>query len=151
MEKCPIGLKYAFSGCKEIHLCVLQDIGPLGPLPCSHSTSLANHSKQGIGYRWPCAILGWLCLNCTLFNSWSLARAKMLNSRLISALLFCLYGQLVRAIPLLQSLKSFRRFWKIDRESQRQWLKVTTKKWLSVCFLSLTSSFCQWLWSSSDT
>ena len=31
--------------------CVLQDIGPLGPLPCSHSTSSADHSKQGIGYR----------------------------------------------------------------------------------------------------
>ena len=44
----------------EIHLCVLQDIGPLGPLPCSPSTSSADHSKQGIGYRWPCAILGWL-------------------------------------------------------------------------------------------
>ena len=39
---------------------VLQDIGPLGPLPCSHSTFLADYSKQGIGYRWPCAILGWL-------------------------------------------------------------------------------------------
>ena len=35
----------------EIHPCVLQDIGPLGPLPCSHSTFAANHSKQGIGYR----------------------------------------------------------------------------------------------------
>ena len=45
------GLEYAFSGCKEIHPCVLQDIGPLGPLPCSHSTFSANHSKQGIGYR----------------------------------------------------------------------------------------------------
>ena len=52
--------KYALSGRMEIHPCVLQDIGPLGPLPCSHSTSSANHSKQGIGYRWPCAILGWL-------------------------------------------------------------------------------------------
>ena len=31
--------------------CVLQDIGPLGPLPCSHSTSLLDHSQQGIGYR----------------------------------------------------------------------------------------------------
>ena len=52
--------KYALSGRMEIHPCVLQDIGPLGPLPCSHSTSSVNHSKQGIGYRWPCAILGWL-------------------------------------------------------------------------------------------
>ena len=52
--------KCALSGRKEIHPCVLQDIGPLGLLPCSHSTSSANHSKQGIGYRWPCAILGWL-------------------------------------------------------------------------------------------
>ena len=43
--------KYAISGRMEIHPCVLQDIGPLGPLPCSHSTSSANHSKQGIGYR----------------------------------------------------------------------------------------------------
>ena len=35
---------------------------PLGPLPCSHPTSSADHSKQGIGYRWPCAILGWLVI-----------------------------------------------------------------------------------------
>ena len=27
--------------------CVLQDIGPLGLLPCSHSTSIADYSKQG--------------------------------------------------------------------------------------------------------
>ena len=33
MDNCPKGLKYAFSGRKEIHPCVLQDIGPLGPLP----------------------------------------------------------------------------------------------------------------------
>ena len=38
-------------GCKEIHPRVLQDIGPLRPLPCSHSTSSVDHSKQGIGYR----------------------------------------------------------------------------------------------------
>ena len=31
--------------------CVLQDIGPLGPLPCSYSTSLLDHTQQGIGYR----------------------------------------------------------------------------------------------------
>ena len=37
-------------GRKEIHPCVLQDIVPLGPLPSSHSTSSADHSKQGIGY-----------------------------------------------------------------------------------------------------
>merc|ERR1712074_16293 len=43
--------KYAISGRMELHPCVLQDIGPLGPLPCSHSTSSANHSKQGIGYH----------------------------------------------------------------------------------------------------
>ena len=33
----------------ETHPCVLQDIDPLGPLPCSHSTSPANHS----GHRVP--------------------------------------------------------------------------------------------------
>ena len=60
MENGSLGLKYALSGHMEIHLCVLQDVGLLGPLPCSHSTFSANHSKQGIGYRWPCAILGWL-------------------------------------------------------------------------------------------
>ena len=27
----------------EIHPCVLQDTGPLGPLPCSYSTSSAGH------------------------------------------------------------------------------------------------------------
>ena len=31
--------------------CVLQDIGPLGPLSFSHSITLLEHSKQGIGYR----------------------------------------------------------------------------------------------------
>ena len=41
-----------------------EDIGPLGPLPCSHSTSSVDYSKQGIGYRWPCAILGWLVNQC---------------------------------------------------------------------------------------
>ena len=35
----------------EIHPCVLQDIGPLGPLPCSHSSTSLDHCKQGIGYR----------------------------------------------------------------------------------------------------
>ena len=60
MENCPKGLKYPLSGRMEIHPCIQQDIGPLGPLPCSHSTASADHSKQGIGYRWPCAILGWL-------------------------------------------------------------------------------------------
>ena len=33
MESSPKGLKCAFSGRLEIHPCVLQDIGPLGPLP----------------------------------------------------------------------------------------------------------------------
>ena len=41
MENCPKDLKYTLSGHMEIHPCVLQDIGPLGPLPCSHSTSSA--------------------------------------------------------------------------------------------------------------
>ena len=73
---CPLGLKPApqtsnllfwakschpnfksASGRLEIHPCVLQDIGPLGPLPCSHSTTSLDHSKQGIGYRLPCVIL----------------------------------------------------------------------------------------------
>ena len=38
-------------GRMEIHPCVLQDIGPLGPLPCSHPTSSLDHYQQGIGYR----------------------------------------------------------------------------------------------------
>ena len=49
---------------KEIHPCVPQDICPLGPLPCSHSTYSADHSKQGIGYRWQWAILGLLVYHC---------------------------------------------------------------------------------------
>ena len=32
-ESSPKGRKCAFSGCLEIHPWVLQDIGPLGPLP----------------------------------------------------------------------------------------------------------------------
>ena len=33
----------------EIHPYVLQDIGPLGPLPCSQPTIIANHTEQGKG------------------------------------------------------------------------------------------------------
>ena len=51
---------HLFPGRMETHPCVLQDIGPLRPLPCSHLTSSPKYSKQGNGYRWPCAILGWL-------------------------------------------------------------------------------------------
>ena len=68
MESCYQGLKYALSGRLKIHPCVLQDIGPLGPLPCSHSNFLTNHSKQGIGYRWPSAILGWLVTNVCVWS-----------------------------------------------------------------------------------
>ena len=46
-----LGLLYSPSGRLEIPPCVLQDIGPLGPLPCSHSTTSLDHPKQGIGYR----------------------------------------------------------------------------------------------------
>ena len=35
----------------KIPPCVLQDIGPLGPLPCSHFISSLDHFQQGIGYR----------------------------------------------------------------------------------------------------
>ena len=48
MESSPKGLKCAFSGRLEIHPCVLQDIGPLGPLPCSHSTSASALSSRAI-------------------------------------------------------------------------------------------------------
>ena len=42
---------HLFPGLMEIHPCVLQDIGPLGPLPCFHLDSSPKHSKQGNGYR----------------------------------------------------------------------------------------------------
>ena len=35
-ESSPKSFKCAFSGRLEIHLCVLQDIGPFGPLPKKH-------------------------------------------------------------------------------------------------------------------
>ena len=46
IETCPTILIYAFF-CMEIHPCVLQDISPLGPLPCSQPTITANCTKQG--------------------------------------------------------------------------------------------------------
>ena len=49
MENCSLGLEYSLSGCMEIYPCVLQDIGPLGPLPCSHSTSLAITPSRASG------------------------------------------------------------------------------------------------------
>ena len=68
MENCNWGLKYTLKGCKEIHPYVHRDIGPLGPLRCSHFTSSANHSKQGIGNQWPCAILGWLVIDSSILG-----------------------------------------------------------------------------------
>ena len=41
--------KYALPGRMEIHPCVLQDIGPLGPLPCSHTTSSAITPSRASG------------------------------------------------------------------------------------------------------
>ena len=32
-----------------VHPCVLQDIGPLGPLPCSHTTSSAITPSRASG------------------------------------------------------------------------------------------------------
>ena len=61
MENCSKGLKYALSGHMEIHPC------PTGHWPFRAAALLSlhffiYHSMQGIGYRWPCAILGWLVL-----------------------------------------------------------------------------------------
>ena len=49
MENCSKGLKYALSGRMEIHPCVQQDIGPLRPLPYSHSTSSAITPSRASG------------------------------------------------------------------------------------------------------
>ena len=101
MENCPKGLKFAFlgiSGRKEIHPCVLQDIGPLGPLPCSHLTSSADHSKQGIGYRWPCAILGWLVFSCGVFCC---VEKSLITSRLALKSCSRLYSLFSRFAPLM--------------------------------------------------
>ena len=43
------GMDGRTDGHMEIHPCVLQDIGPLGPLPCFSFTFTANHDKQGKG------------------------------------------------------------------------------------------------------
>ena len=62
IKNCFKGLKYALSGCIKIHHCVLQDIGPLRPLPCSHCTSSAitpSRSSVTAEAHWPCVILGW--------------------------------------------------------------------------------------------
>ena len=71
IEYCSKGPKIALSGQKNVHIfcpCVQKDIDPLRPLPCCHSTSPLDHSQQGIGYRWPCAILGWLVI--CVFSLW---------------------------------------------------------------------------------
>ena len=57
MENCPKGLKLAFlgiSGRKEIHPCVLQDIGPLGPLPKKENNAgyTATPDMGGQGRCW---------------------------------------------------------------------------------------------------
>ena len=42
MENCYKGLRYALAGHKDIHPYVLQDIGPLGPMPKKCSPALAD-------------------------------------------------------------------------------------------------------------
>ena len=49
MENCSKDLKYALSGRMQIHPRVLQDIGPLGPMSCSHSTSSAITPSRASG------------------------------------------------------------------------------------------------------
>ena len=48
-EISPLWPLHLFSGHMEIHPCVLQDIGPLGPLPCSHSTILKQQQSRASG------------------------------------------------------------------------------------------------------
>ena len=47
MEKYP---KYALSECMEINPCVLQDIGPLGPLPIKLKNAEKVNSRKSV--RW---------------------------------------------------------------------------------------------------
>ena len=74
---CPPALKYTFSGLNQSSKAwnmPPQDIWKFTPVfyrtsalwgrcPSLTPISSLDHSEQGIGYRWPCAILGWLVVD----------------------------------------------------------------------------------------
>ena len=46
MDNCLRGLKFDISGYLAIHPCVLQDVRPFRPLPCSHSLLSADYVRS---------------------------------------------------------------------------------------------------------
>ena len=76
-KKCKIPIEYHGKLLSRPQICPLRAYGNSPLCPTGHWTVgapallslhfFSNHSKQGIGYRWPCAILGWLVLFVCLF------------------------------------------------------------------------------------
>ena len=104
MENCSKGLKYALSGHMEIHPC------PTGHQPLGAAALLSLHflsylSKQCMGYRWSCAILGWL----VTFSAFLSVLSSLLLPKYISDLHYCScppHATRVAAYPALFLFKS---------------------------------------------
>ena len=86
----------------EIHPCVLQDIGPLGPLPCSLFFSWSLRA----GYHWPCAILGWLVITAPTHSHASLVAVYPLTI-IYFAFFSCTMGPLTDNFWLCTMLNHF--------------------------------------------
>ena len=74
LKKCKTPIEYHGKLLQKPQICPLRTYGnsplcPTGHRPFGAAALLSlhffsYHSKQGIGYRWPCAILGWLVYHC---------------------------------------------------------------------------------------
>ena len=72
-----------------------QDVWKFTPLSyrtlAPHFPSSADHYKQGIGYRWPCAILGWLVIiNISIIVNDAVVILAIVNFVLVINKFYCL-------------------------------------------------------------
>ena len=110
-KKCETPIEYHRMLLQRPQICPLRmykhsSLCPTGHRPFGAAALLSllffsHHSKQGIGYRWPCAILGWLNLYLLPHFFLLLLLLLLLFFRLLLLLLLLLFCLLLLPILLL--------------------------------------------------